>query len=76
VRARKTTAAAVGPGRKTIGRGPHVSEGGEGKAGWDGWPVGQRGGEGRWATAGSKTGNGPKFQKEILFEFQFILEIW
>jgi hypothetical protein len=41
--------AAVGPGKKTTGRGPHISEGGEGKAGW---PVGRHVGEGRWATAG------------------------
>jgi hypothetical protein len=37
--------------------------------------VGRRGGEGRWAAAGSKTGNGPKLKKN-LFEFQLILEIW
>jgi hypothetical protein len=36
VRARATAAAAVGPGRKMNGRGPHISEGGEGKAGWAG----------------------------------------
>jgi hypothetical protein len=40
MRARKTAAAVVGPGKKTTGRGPHISEGGEGKAGWAGWPVG------------------------------------
>jgi hypothetical protein len=34
VRTREMAATAVGSGRKTIGRGPHVSEGGEGKAGW------------------------------------------
>jgi hypothetical protein len=28
--------AAVGPVKKTTGRGPHISEGGEGKAGWAG----------------------------------------
>jgi hypothetical protein len=42
VRARETVAAAVGPGKKTTGQGPHVSEGGEGKAGWAGRrPLGQ-----------------------------------
>jgi hypothetical protein len=33
VHARETAAAAVDQGRKMTGRGPHVSEGGEGKAG-------------------------------------------
>jgi hypothetical protein len=70
VRARETATAAVGPGRKMIGRGPHISEGGEGKAGWA--DVGDRGGGPRlgqnleWA----------KVQKEILFKLQLILEIW
>jgi hypothetical protein len=36
VRAHETAAAAVGLGKKMTGRGPHVSEGGEGKAGWAG----------------------------------------
>jgi hypothetical protein len=36
VRAREPMAAAVGPGKKATGRGPHVSEGGEGKVGWAG----------------------------------------
>jgi hypothetical protein len=34
--ARETVAVAVGPGRKTTGRGLHIGEGGEGKAGWAG----------------------------------------
>jgi hypothetical protein len=34
VRTREMAAAAVDLGKKTTGRGPHVSEGGEGKAGW------------------------------------------
>jgi hypothetical protein len=82
VRARETAATAVGPGRKTTGRGLHVSEGGEGKAGWAGrrplgWlasgPVRGRGVVGRsWV----KNRKWAKVQKEIPFEFQLILEIW
>jgi hypothetical protein len=33
---RETAAAVVQTGRKMTGRGPHVTEGGEGKAGWAG----------------------------------------
>jgi hypothetical protein len=36
---------------------------------WAGWLVGQRGGEVRWAAAGSKTGNGPKFKKKFFSNF-------
>jgi hypothetical protein len=36
VRAHETAAPVVGPGKKMTGQGPHVSEGGEGKAGWAG----------------------------------------
>jgi hypothetical protein len=52
-------------------RGPHVSEGGEGKAGWAGqrplgWLAGGPArGRGGWAVAGSKTGNEPKFKKKF-----------
>jgi hypothetical protein len=50
VRARETAAAAVGPGKKTTGQGPHVSEGGEGKAGWAGRrPLGWLAGGPTWA---------------------------
>jgi hypothetical protein len=70
VRGRETTAAAVEPGRKTTGRGPHVSEGGDRKARWAG--AGERRG-GPWL--GQKPEMGQS-SKEILFEFQLILEIW
>jgi hypothetical protein len=41
--------ASVGPGKKTTGRGPHVSEGGEGKAGWAGRrPLGRLAGGPTW----------------------------
>jgi hypothetical protein len=36
---------------------------------WAGWPVGRRGGGGRWAAAGSKIRNGPKFQKKNFSNF-------
>jgi hypothetical protein len=50
--ARETAAAAVGLGRKTIGQGPHVSEGGEGKARWAGRrPLG-------WLVGGPARGRG------------------
>jgi hypothetical protein len=61
---------------RTSAREERGRPGGPTEGHWAGWLVGQRGGEGRWAAAGSKTRNGPKFQKEILFEFQLILEIW
>jgi hypothetical protein len=76
------TDVAVGPGRKTTGRGPHVSEGGEGKAGWAcRRPLGQLADGPAWGRG--EVGRGwvknlkwAKVQKEILFEFQLILEIW
>jgi hypothetical protein len=34
-----------------------------------GWSVGRRGGEGRWALARSKTGDGPKFKKNYFSNF-------
>jgi hypothetical protein len=68
VRTRETAAAAVGPGRKKTERGLHVCEGGgEGQVGR--LAVGRRGGEGRWAAAGSKTRNGPKFKKNFFSNF-------
>jgi hypothetical protein len=82
VRAPETAAAVVGPGRKTTRRGPHVSVGGEGKASWAdrgplgrlaGWPARRRVEVGcGWV----KNRKWAKVQKEILFEFQLILEIW
>jgi hypothetical protein len=36
---------------------------------WAGWPMGRRGDEGRWAVAGSKTGNGPKSKKKFFSNF-------
>jgi hypothetical protein len=74
--ARETAAAAVCLGRKTTGRGPHVSEVREGKAGWAGRrPLGRLASgfdaveRGRWAVAGSKTRNGPKFKKKFFLNF-------
>jgi hypothetical protein len=43
--------------------------GGPSEGHWAGWPVGRRGGEGRWATARSKTGNGPKFKMKFFSNF-------
>jgi hypothetical protein len=43
--------------------------GGLAKGHWAGWPVSQRGGEGRWAAAGSKTGNEPKFKRKFFSNF-------
>jgi hypothetical protein len=36
---------------------------------WACWPVSQRGGQGRWAMAGSKIGDGPKFKKKFFSNF-------
>jgi hypothetical protein len=57
VRGRETTAAAVDPGRKTTGRGPHVSEGGDRKARWAG--AGERRG-GSWLGQKSEMGQSSK----------------
>jgi hypothetical protein len=41
--------------------------------------VGWHGGEGRWAAAGSKPGNGPKFKKNsfrISIDFRNLAEVW
>jgi hypothetical protein len=82
VRTRETAAAAVGPGRKTTGRGPHINEGGEGKAGWaDRRPLGRLAGglvreRGEVGRGWVKNRKWAKVQNEILFEIQFILEIW
>jgi hypothetical protein len=52
VRARETAVAAVSLGRKMTRRGPHVSEGGEGKARWAGRrPLG-------WLAGGPAWGRG------------------
>jgi hypothetical protein len=43
--------------------------GGPAEGHWASWPVGQRGGEGRWAATGSKTRDGPKFKKNFFLNF-------
>jgi hypothetical protein len=72
----------TGGGPMRRGRGPHVSEGGEGKAGWDGRrPLGRLAGgpargRGEVGCGWVKNWKWAKGQKEIPFEFQLILEIW
>jgi hypothetical protein len=82
VRTREPAAAVVGQGRNTTEWGPHVSEGQEGKAGWAGRrPLGRL--AGGPARGRGEVGHGwvnnqkwAKVQKEIIFKFHLILEIW
>jgi hypothetical protein len=78
VRTRETAAAAVGPGRKTTERGLHVSEGGgEGQVGR--LAVIRRGGEGRWAAAGSKPEMGQSSKRiffRISIDFRNLAKVW
>jgi hypothetical protein len=67
LRGRQRSAGSPEGGRRSGGA--HVGEGGEGKAGWAGWPVSRHEGGGRWAMAGSKTGNGSKFQNKFFSNF-------
>jgi hypothetical protein len=75
MRACEMAATAVGPGRKTTGWGPHVSEGGEGKAGWAsrrplGWLAGgQARGRGEVGCGWVKNWKWAKVQKEFFSNF-------
>jgi hypothetical protein len=56
-------------GARTSAREERGKPGGPVKGHWAGWPMGRCGGEGRWAAAGSKIGNGPKFKKKFFSNF-------
>jgi hypothetical protein len=70
VRVRRRQRRSVWGGRRpggacTSAREERGRPGGPAEGRWADWPVGRHGGEGWWAAAGSKTGNGPKFKKKF-----------
>jgi hypothetical protein len=56
-------------GARTSAREERERPGGPTDGHWAGWTVGRRGGEGRWAVIGSKTGDGPNFKRNFFSNF-------